>query len=168
MHQFHIPQCSIQNRDELISLLVGALWIWNRCIVGFVNWSIISTRDRHPHNTFKSVECGVSLASSELLSYSYTLIWHAFIYKIIDIDPVRHNHIHIIWISARAVHVYIYVYRYTLNQDIHHHSSKHNILNTKWFKRAICTSKFRLLILRDYDWLCNRNCNSYICKIPKF
>ena len=37
MHQFHIPQCTIQNRNVHISVLNGALWEWNWYIVGFVN-----------------------------------------------------------------------------------------------------------------------------------
>ena len=37
MHLFHIPQCTIQNRNMHISVLNGAIWhLWNWYIMGFV------------------------------------------------------------------------------------------------------------------------------------
>ena len=36
MTLFHIPQCSIQNRNVHISVLNATLRIWIRCILGFV------------------------------------------------------------------------------------------------------------------------------------
>ena len=37
MHLWHIPQCTIQNRNVHISVLNGALWDMAQCTVGFVN-----------------------------------------------------------------------------------------------------------------------------------
>ena len=45
MHLFHIPQCSIQNRNVHISVLVEHHGVWNRCIMGLWNWSIRHNTD---------------------------------------------------------------------------------------------------------------------------
>ena len=43
MHLFHIPQCSIQNRNVHISVLNEALWVTEQvhsgiCEIGLLNW----------------------------------------------------------------------------------------------------------------------------------
>ena len=38
MHQFHIPQCTIQNRNVHISVLIGALWDMEQVHCGICGW----------------------------------------------------------------------------------------------------------------------------------
>ena len=53
MHLFSIPQCSIQKRNVHISVLGWALWIWNRCILGFVKLLKYKFNSTSIHNLMK-------------------------------------------------------------------------------------------------------------------
>ena len=79
MHLFHIPECSIQNRNVPISVLNGAFWDMEQvhsgiCKIGLVEWHhLIETlwhiyTNRLGHNWFRWQCQAINWASSDLPS----------------------------------------------------------------------------------------------------